>query len=151
MVHSFPSNVFKVAVVGEPWFKAKDVLSAIRTTTTVTAVETLVSQELGKEFVNNQPLETQGGIQELLVLSEAALTFFVSRSRTELGKQLNRWMHTEVLPAIRKTGYYSATEQKPQPMSQAEALLQSVRLIVEIEKKVQHIERERFRKNGVNG
>lgn len=114
-VFSFNDNQVRIVTVdGEPWFVAKDVLEAIETTTTVTALKTLVVEDLGEEFVINQHLQTNGGNQEMMLLSEPALTLFVSRSRTELGKSMNRWIHTEVLPAIRKTGRYEVIPQ-PEP------------------------------------
>ena len=84
-------SVRTVMVNGEPWFVAKDVLEVMGSSTTVTALEATVKEGLGEEFVNNQPLETAGGTQNALCLSEPALTFFVSRSRTEMGKAINRW------------------------------------------------------------
>lgn len=114
-------NVRVLEIEGEPWFVAKDVLDAIGSSTTVTALKALVCNDLGEGFVTNQHLETAGGNQEMLILSEPALTLFVSRSRTELGKALNRWIHSEVLPAIRKTGTYSV--QPPTPaLTQMEML-----------------------------
>lgn len=109
-LQNFSYNNCKVRsflVDSEPWFVAKDVLTVMESSTTVTALESMVVKGLGKEFVDSQPLETNGGTQQMLLLSEAALTFFLSRSRTEMGKQINRWIHSEVLPAIRKTGSYS--------------------------------------------
>lgn len=113
-VFDFNSKSVRVIFLkGSPWFVAKDVLMAMESTTTVTALEALVVEEFGEEFVTNQHLQTPGGKQKMLCLSEPALTLFVSRSRTELGKQLNRWIHVEVLPSIRKTGSYSRRGKTP--------------------------------------
>ena len=111
-VFEFKNQSVRILTInGKPWFVAKDVLDAIGSSTTVTALKSLVCNDLGEVFVANQHLETAGGIQEMLILSEPALTLFVSRSRTELGKALNRWIHSEVLPAIRETGTYSVHTQ----------------------------------------
>ena len=108
-VFEFNSKPVRVVFLkGNPWFVAKDVLMAMESTTTVTALEALISEDFGDGFVTNQLIsDTIGRKQKMLCLSEPALTLFVSRSRTGLGKQLNRWMHVEVLPSIRKTGSYS--------------------------------------------
>ena len=100
-----------ILIDNEPWWVAKDVLKAMGTTLSVTRLETLITEELGKEFTSSQPLETPGGLQNVLVISEVGLTFYVSRSRTNLGKKFNRWLHREVLPSIRKTGKYSLEEE----------------------------------------
>lgn len=108
-VFSFNSNQVRVVGIdGEPWFVARDVLVAAKSSTTVTAMKAMIEEGLGEEFVINKPLLTDGGIQETLLVAGAGVTFFVSRSRTELGKAMNRWIHVEVLPSIRKTGTYSA-------------------------------------------
>jgi prophage antirepressor-like protein len=133
-VFSFESNSVRVLEInGEPWFVAKDVLIAINSTTKVTDIEKLIVDELGREFVSSEHLNTAGGKQEMLILSEPALTMFVSRSRTELGKQMNRWIHVEVLPSIRKTGSYSIPQvQQPK--------LPAHKLAVEITDSVAHIQ-----------
>ncbi|MCT7965053.1 BRO family protein [Laspinema sp. D1] len=109
-IFNFNTNQVRIVIInGKPWFVAKDVLTAIRSSTTVTALKSLLVEDLGEEFVTSQHLQTKGGNQEMMLLSEPALTMFVSRSRTELGKAMNRWIHTEVLPAIRQEGFYSVS------------------------------------------
>jgi prophage antirepressor-like protein len=100
-----------VSINNEPWFVASDVLTAIKSTTTVTAAKTVIENELGEEFVNNIPLQTSGGIQDFTIFAEAAITFLVSRSRTAMGKAFNRLLHSEILPTIRKTGKYEVNPQ----------------------------------------
>lgn len=48
-----------------------------------------------------------GRMQPTFICAEPAVTFLVSRSNTEDGRRLNRFIHTEVLPALRKTGKYA--------------------------------------------
>lgn len=40
-----------ISVNGDPWFVASDVLTAIKSTTTVTAAKSVIENELGEEFV----------------------------------------------------------------------------------------------------
>ena len=73
----------------------------------------MVREELNNGFVSNLPiLDNLGREQNALCISEPALTLFVSRSRTEMGKAMNRWIHIEVLPSIRKTGSYSLAKRQ---------------------------------------
>lgn len=118
-IFDFKSQEVRVLNIdGKYWFVAKDVLKAIKSTTTVTAVEEMVSKDLGKGYVVNQPVLTNGGEQQIICLSEPALTLFISRSRTELGRQMNIWIHEEVLPSIRKTGAYIQPNliEEPKPL-----------------------------------
>ena len=101
------------------WFCLADLLHMMRSMTTVSAAVLQVETTLGKEFVSNIPLETEGGKQNIIFVSEPATTFLISRSRTETGKKLNRWIHIEVLPSIRKTGSYAIAPQMPQTFADA--------------------------------
>lgn len=123
-VFEFESNSVRVIELdGQPWFVANDVLKAIGSSTKVTDLKASVCEDLGHEFVSNESIkDSLGRSQEMLCLSEPALTLFVSRSRTELGKALNRWIHVEVLPAIRKTGKYDVA-QKPELQSDLAQLM----------------------------
>lgn len=108
-VFDFQSQKVRILNIdGEPWFVARDVLDAINSKTKVTDLKNLILEELGEIFVTNGVvLDNLGRKNEMLILSEAALTMFISRSRTELGKQMNKWIHSIVLPSIRKTGSYT--------------------------------------------
>jgi prophage antirepressor-like protein len=99
---------------GDPWFVANDVLNAIKSSTKVNALKSVVSDGLGEGYVNSTPLESSGGIQETTIIHEAAVTFLVSRSRTETGRAFNRLLHTVILPSIRKTGKYEVIPSQPE-------------------------------------
>ncbi|MBD2316703.1 phage antirepressor KilAC domain-containing protein [Phormidium tenue] len=113
-----------ISINGDPWFVATDVLSAIKSTTTVGALKTVVSEGLGDEYVNNTPIpDNLGRLQDTTIIHEAAVTFLVSRSRTATGKAFNRLLHAEILPTIRKTGKYEVVPSHPAlPTNFVEAL-----------------------------
>jgi prophage antirepressor-like protein len=91
---------------GEPWFVLRDVLGAMGSSTKLSDAKVSIEQGLGKGEVVDLPLQTAGGTQDTTIISEAAATFLIARSNTEKGRKLNRWIHSEVLPSIRKTGSY---------------------------------------------
>ena len=100
---------------GSVWFVLKDVLTAMgRKGSRTNEAKASVDDGLGKGHVKTVPLQTAGGLQEITILNEPATTFIISRSNTEIGKKMNRWVHTEVLPSIRKTGSYTAPTQQKQ-------------------------------------
>jgi prophage antirepressor-like protein len=129
---------------GEIAFCLVDVLLAMNSTTTVTAVKAAVSEGLGDEYVINiLILDSLGREQDTAFILEAGLTFLLARSRTEIGKQLNRLIHTEILPSLRKTGRYSVnpTSTAPQqtqvlPKTTAEMLLVYAQQLVEQEQRM---------------
>lgn len=92
---------------GNPWFILRDLLEAMESKTTTTAAVESINQGLGEGFVGDIPLQTTGGVQSTIIVAESAATYLLSRSNTEKGRELNRFIHVEVLPSIRKTGSYS--------------------------------------------
>lgn len=106
-IFAFVSHSIRVVFInGDPWFVLRDLLDAMESkTSTNNAIES-IKQGLGEGYSNGIPLETSGGIQEITIVAEAGATYLVSRSNTDTGRRLNRFLHAEVLPAIRKTGRY---------------------------------------------
>lgn len=92
---------------GDPWFILRDLLEAMETSTPVTVAIESIKQGLGEGFNNVIPLQTAGGMQQTIIVAESAATYLLSRSNTEKGRELNRFIHVDVLPSIRKTGSYN--------------------------------------------
>lgn len=65
-----------------------------------------VNQRLTKDVISNYPLETKGGIQQVLFVNEDGLYDVVLDSRKPEAKQFRKWVTSEVLPSIRKHGAY---------------------------------------------
>jgi len=94
-----------VRVVGStdaPWFVAKDVCSALDVGNPTEAVRNLDEDEKGLRIT-----ETLGGKQEMVVVNESGLYALIFRSRKEQARVFRKWVTSEVLPQIRKTGAYS--------------------------------------------
>jgi len=99
---------------GEPWFVLGDVLKGMRSNTEVKNSKSSVINGLGDDQVDNLPITDRlGRPQETTIVTEAAATFLVSRSNTDTGRRLNRFIHTAVLPELRKKGSYQVEPQKP--------------------------------------
>lgn len=142
-VFNFESNVVRVTDRdGNPWFVLRDLLKAMGTTTpTGVALET-IKDGLGKGYNNVIPLETPGGIQKINIINESAATFLLSRSNTEQGKKLNRFIHVEVLPSIRKTGSYAISKNQDSILMIAEAITLIRKNQIEIDNRLQILERQ---------
>lgn len=74
-----------------------------------------VKQRLDKGVVSTQPLETAGGIQQANFVNEDGLYDVILDSRKPQAKAFRKWVTSEVLPAIRKTGGYLATKSDDTP------------------------------------
>ena len=62
----------------------------------------------------------------MTALSESGLYALIFKSRKENAKRFRKWVTSEVLPQIRKTGSYSVTQKAPQTYIEAlEALIEA--------------------------
>lgn len=60
-------------------------------------------------------VDTLGGIQEMLTVTEPGLYRLIFKSRKIVAKRFQRWVFNEILPSIRKTGMYSIHQQSATP------------------------------------
>jgi prophage antirepressor-like protein len=90
---------------GEPWLAATDTCSAIGIKNPSDAIKRLDDDEKGVVSIY-----TLGGNQDLLVINESGFYNLVlsSRKQTPQAKAFKKWVTSEVLPSIRKTGGYKA-------------------------------------------
>lgn len=114
---AFESSTNQVRVVeidGEPWFVARDIMSALEYAETTLESITQKVSSVPEEWKGRHRMSTPGGTQDLLCLSEAGMYFFVGRSDKPKALPFQKWLAGEVLPTLRKRGYYG--ELKPTEM-----------------------------------
>lgn len=99
---NFGTHAVRVVMQGaEPLFVAADVCDALDLETHV-ALRRLDDDEKGRCSI-----PTPGGIQELTTVNESGMYSLVLGSRKPEAKRFKKWVTSEVLPAIRKTGTYT--------------------------------------------
>lgn len=91
---------------GNPWFVAKDVAVVLDIQNIRQNLSELDDDEKGVCTTY-----TPGGAQELKTVSESGLYALVFRSRKPEAKAFSKWVRSEVLPALRKTGKYEMPRQ----------------------------------------
>lgn len=84
---------------GEVWFVAKDVCDVLELTNPTVAIEALDEDERSKFFLGRQG--------EANIINESGLYALVFRSNKPEAKAFSKWVRSEVLPQIRRTGSYS--------------------------------------------
>ena len=106
-VFNFDSYTVRTALgrAGEPWFVAADVCDALGLGDTSKACSRLDDDEKGTNSVR-----TLGGQQEMLTINESGLYSLILTSRKTEAKRFKKWVTSEVLPTIRKTGQYIAPQ-----------------------------------------
>ncbi|BAT19793.1 phage antirepressor KilAC domain-containing protein [Asaia bogorensis] len=77
-----------------------------------------------KGVAKRYPLSTEGGMQEVRVLSEPDVLRLIVRSKLPEAQQFEQWVFEEVLPSIRKCGGYmvAAPDETPEELA-ARALI----------------------------
>lgn len=98
-------DIRTVQLNNEIYFVGKDVATALGYANPKNAVPTHVSEE---DKLSTQ-IEYAGQRREVTVINESGLYALIFGSKLESAKRFKRWVTSEVLPAIRKTGSY----QKP--------------------------------------
>ena len=95
-----------VTIDNEPWFVGKDVAGILGYANQNEAIQDHVDEDdkLNSKTLSSQDLELgqRGG----WLINESGLYSLVLGSKLESARRFKRWITSEVLPAIRKTGVY---------------------------------------------
>lgn len=97
---------------GSPWFVAQDVC-------TVLAVGTEQTRRLDDDERGLRTVQTPGGTQEMVAINESGLYSLVLTSRKPQARAFKKWITSEVLPEIRRTGSYSVSPALPRTFAEA--------------------------------
>ena len=97
------STPIRVQVINkEPWFVAKDVCRVLGVANHKDAVSRLDDDERHGVGITD-PL---GRSQKVIAINESGLYHLIFQSRKPEAKKFRRWVTSEVLPTLRKTGKY---------------------------------------------
>lgn len=105
-------EVRTIEIDGDPWFVGKDVALRLGYKDTSDALKNHVDDEdkLTRCFTDS------GQSREMYIINESGLYSLVLSSKLESARKFKRWITSEVIPQIRKTGAYHV------PQTYAEAL-----------------------------
>ena len=101
-----------IDINGEPWFIGKDVTDILGYANSRKAI----GDHVDDEDKGVTKCDTLGGVQEMAIINESGLYSLVLSSKLESTRKFKRWITSEVIPQIRKTGAYHI------PKTYAEAL-----------------------------
>lgn len=90
---------------GEPWFVGKDVALALGYGEGK-SLANAVSNHVDDADKGVTEMMTPGGMQKMTIINESGLYSLCFSSKLEGAKKFKRWVTSEVLPQIRKTGSY---------------------------------------------
>lgn len=110
-------DIRTVTIDGEPWFVGKDVADALGYANPTKAIRDHVDdydKKMGAQNVTPSITDSLGRVQYPTWINESGLYSLIISSKLESAKRFKRWVTSEVLPAIRKTGSY----QKPMTLEE---------------------------------
>ena len=123
-------SIRTVTIENEPWLVGKDVAEVLGYTNPSKALADHVDTE---DKLNNETLLSLGQRGGWLI-NESGLYSLIMSSKLPTAKKFKRWVTSEVLPSIRKTGSYG------KPMSALEILQCSINQLIEQERKIKVLE-----------
>jgi len=97
-------NLRTVLINGEPWFVLADACKVLDHSNPTMAAQSLSPDDLSTTEV----IDSLGRSQVARIVNESGLYELIFQSRKPEAKAFRRWVTTEVLPAIRRTGTYNA-------------------------------------------
>ena len=122
---------------GEPWFVGKDVAIALGYKDTVNALKSHVDAE----DKGGWQITTPSGTQEMTIINESGLYSLVLSSKLPTAKKFKRWVTSEVIPSIRKTGGYSL----PRDLSRLSPEMQMLKLLTDKAIETELVQQEQAR------
>lgn len=118
----------------EPWFVGKDVADVLGYADTNQAIRKHVDNEdrLTRRF------DGTGQSRDMTIINESGLYSLVLSSKLPSAKKFKRWVTSEVLPALRKTGQYQVKELSGQELM-AKALIEAQSVLAAKDKQIEEM------------
>ena len=138
-------KVRTLMIDGEPWAYGKDIAVALGYAKPTDAVRNHVDPE--DRTVSKT--ETVNGTAPVLI-NESGLYSLILSSKLPKAKEFKRWITSEVLPALRKTGHYGS----PHTLADLVPLIESLRKIMESQRshpvEIAEMAKTLCEQNGIN-
>lgn len=127
-------EVRSLLVDDEPWFVGKDVAKILGYKDTSDALKKHVDEEdkLTRRFADS------GQNREMYIINESGLYSLVLSSKLPSAKKFKRWVTSEVLPALRKTGQYQVKELSGSELM-AKALIEAQSVLAAKDKQIEEM------------
>lgn len=136
-IQIFSNNEFgevrTIVIDDEPWFVGIDVAKALGYKKPTGAITNNVDKD---DTLTEGVIDSMGRLQNTLVVNESGLYALIFGSKLDSAKKFKKWVTSEVLPSIRKTGGYGVPQTIPE---QIQLLAQGN---VELNKRVDGIQAE---------
>lgn len=122
-IQVFSNEEFRVRTIednGEIWFVAKDIAEALE----YSYWQPNIVAHVPEVWKGIKRINTPGGYQEMLCLTENGVYFFLGRSDKKKALPYQMWIAGEVVPSIRKHGMYATPAKVEDILSNPDAFIQ---------------------------
>ena len=134
-------SVRTLVIDNEPWFVGKDVTKALGYDNPSKAIRDHVEEEdkrVGVQNVTPYIIDSLGRKQHPTFINESGLYALVFGSKLPSAKKFKRWVTSEVLPALRKTGQYQVKELSGSELM-AKALIEAQSVLAAKDKQIEEM------------
>lgn len=128
-------SVRTLVIDNEPWFIGKDVAEALGYKRPTKAIQDRVDA-VDKDEVPIQ--DSIGRMQKTPIINESGLYSLIFGSELESAQKFKRWVTSEVLPTLRKTGQYQVKELSGQELM-AKALIEAQSVLAAKDKQIEEM------------
>ena len=127
-------NIRTVTIDNEIWFVGKDVAEILSYTNTRDALAKRVDEEDKRDGV--AICDPIGREQKPVLINESGLYSLILSSKMPNARKFKRWVTSEVLPTLRKTGHYEMESYSPE----MQAILMHDKKLVKMDERVTTLE-----------
>lgn len=107
-IHNFENKNIRIFGTHEdPWFAVKDICKILELSNV-----TVASSNIQEKWKKIQKTDSGYGPQDMIVINESGLYKMIMRSTKPIAEKFQEWICEEILPSIRKKGYYRLKEIK---------------------------------------
>lgn len=137
----FESHAVRVQVdeKGQPWFNTSDVCEALELGNPSQAIKSHVDAD---DLQKLEIIDALGRPQRANHVNESGLYALIMGSTKDAAKRFKRWVTSEVLPAIRKTGSYQTAPSSPATFDIPKTLPDALRLAADLAEQKEKAEAE---------
>jgi anti-repressor protein len=125
-IQQFESEQFgtirTTTIDGEPWFVARDVTDAL-------GLDRTATRRLDEDEKGVRSMHTQGGEQEVSIITEAGLYSLIMASKKPEAKRFKRWVTHDVLPTIRRHGMYATPQSIERMLADPDTMIATLKAL----------------------
>jgi prophage antirepressor-like protein len=111
LFHFQKAEVRTVVIDGDPWFVAKDVCAILGLKNTTEALRNFREKDVNT-FSSTEGIQTGPGNSNFKIINEPGLYRLIFKSRRPEALAFQDWVYEEVLPSVRKSGFYGTVSKR---------------------------------------